>query len=146
MVPDISKEILKLQGEIDAKLDKYECPEPNASATSDGLSFDSFKGLFLITGVTSTAALTIFLIFFLYEHRHVLYANNTQTSIWKTLATVLKLLDKKDESTHARRAAPTDALKDQFCNHQGPQIPSGASPDGNGLPSETPGARIYLHI
>ncbi|KAL7140537.1 hypothetical protein ABFS83_09G125700 [Erythranthe nasuta] len=80
LVPDVSREILNLKE--DEKMVKISrkwfgeeegCPGGDRTViTSERLTTDSFKGLFLIAGLSSTTALTIFLSVFLYENRGIL--------------------------------------------------------------------------
>ena len=91
--------------EIDKELyrNKTTCPDQNNSASSDSLTLESFWGLFLITGITSTSALIFSLVFFLYEHRHVLSTANSDTFIWKRLAIFAKLLDHQDNPSQVHK-------------------------------------------
>ncbi|XP_047958871.1 glutamate receptor 2.8-like isoform X2 [Salvia hispanica] len=81
LVFDVSREILRLKEDKDLMMritkkwlgDEKECPNADgALSTSQRLNLDSFKGLFVIAGVSSTLALAIFLSHFLYENRYVL--------------------------------------------------------------------------
>lgn len=97
---------MKTSAELERKLyrNRTTCPEQNNSATSDSLSFNSFLGLFLITGITSLLALSLYLAFFLYEHREMLSPTETRgSSIWQRFALVVKLFDQKDYSSFAVR-------------------------------------------
>ncbi|KAL8466511.1 hypothetical protein ACS0TY_035553 [Phlomoides rotata] len=80
LVADVSRAILKLKE--DEKMvrisrtwlkEEKECLSSDGSMiTSESLSLDSFKGLFLIAGLSSSSsALAIFLFTFLYEHRYI---------------------------------------------------------------------------
>ncbi|RZR99438.1 hypothetical protein BHM03_00028990, partial [Ensete ventricosum] len=106
-VPDISRAILKVNAEIEKKLyrNRTTCPEQNGAATSDSLTFNSFWGLFLITGTTSVLALFLFSAFFLYEHRHVLSTSTDSdgSSVWQSLVLMAKSFDRKDHSSYALR-------------------------------------------
>ncbi|KAH6793343.1 hypothetical protein C2S52_003820 [Perilla frutescens var. hirtella] len=80
LVPDVSIEILKLKEskkmmEISKKWlgDAKDCPSTDgALITSQKLNLDSFKGLFLVAGLSSSLALAICLSTFLYENRYML--------------------------------------------------------------------------
>lgn len=48
------------------------CQSKESEITSARLNVDSFKGLFVIAGVSSSSALAIFLLTFLYDHRYIL--------------------------------------------------------------------------
>ena len=81
LVFDVSREILRLKEDKDLMMritkkwlgDGKDCPNADgALSTSQRLNLDSFKGLFVIAGVSSTLALAIFLSHFLYENRYLL--------------------------------------------------------------------------
>ena len=68
--------------------------QKGAKVTSDSLTLDSFKGPFLIAGLSSTSALIIYLLMFLYENRAKLVSEG---SISQKLAAIAKTFN--DEST-----------------------------------------------
>ncbi|KAL5213243.1 hypothetical protein ABZP36_024090 [Zizania latifolia] len=81
MVDDVSRAILTLaEGEKMAQIEKKwfgdpgSCKSQGSAVGSSNLSFRSFGGLFLITGVVSTAMLIIYLVTFFYRERNELRA------------------------------------------------------------------------
>ncbi|KAJ0744944.1 hypothetical protein HanPI659440_Chr10g0393321 [Helianthus annuus] len=67
------------------------CDQQNrAKGNSSRLMLDSFKGLFLIAGLSSTAALLIFFFIFLYQNRHILVSRD---SVSQKLAAMAKTFD-----------------------------------------------------
>ncbi|WOL18107.1 glutamate receptor 2.9-like [Canna indica] len=134
-VADISRAILKVTAEVEKKLyrNRTTCPEQNSTQTSDSLSFNSFWGLFLLTGSTSAAALCLFIAFFLYEQRHKLISTtDSEGSVWQRLAVMAKLFDQKDESSYAfKKGHPKveemkkeHEHKDWVCDKSNSQSPS----------------------
>nr|GEX74712.1 glutamate receptor 2.8-like [Tanacetum cinerariifolium] len=84
------------------------CNKPNeAAVTSDRLTLDCFKGLFIIAGLSSTSALLFFLLKFLYEVREMLVSPG---SVGQKLASIAKTFDvfKDGESKMATAEAVTD--------------------------------------
>ncbi|KAM0952247.1 putative periplasmic binding protein-like I [Dioscorea sansibarensis] len=55
LVSEVSRTILKVTEEIDKKLyrNKTACPEQNNTASSNSLTLDSFRGLFVLSGITT---------------------------------------------------------------------------------------------
>nr|DAD45620.1 TPA_asm: hypothetical protein HUJ06_003850 [Nelumbo nucifera] len=104
LVPDVSRAILNIieEGKMTAIERKWfnqntDCPEQGKN-TSDSLTLDSFRGLFLIAGVSSGAAVLIFLFVFLCEHRDIL---NSEGSVRQKVGSMIKEFDhKKDISSH----------------------------------------------
>ena len=83
--------------------EETDCSEQyGAVATSDSLTLDSFKGLFLIAGLSSSLALAIFLLIFFYENRGVLVSNG---SVVQKLSAMAKIFDeeRKDLSRAAKK-------------------------------------------
>ncbi|XP_052168398.1 glutamate receptor 2.8-like [Oryza glaberrima] len=77
LVYDFSREILSiLEGDsiihIEKKWigDQHACQNDGTVIGSSSLNFNSFSGLFLVTGVASTSALLIALLMFLYKNKH----------------------------------------------------------------------------
>ncbi|KVH92886.1 Extracellular ligand-binding receptor [Cynara cardunculus var. scolymus] len=70
--------------------------QKGAKVTSDSLTLDSFKGPFLIAGLSSTSALIIFLLMFLYENREKLMSEG---SISQKLAAIAKTFDNESRKT-----------------------------------------------
>ena len=81
--------------------DEKDCPNANgALSKSQRLNLDSFKGLFLIAGVSSTLALAIFLSSFLYENRYLL--ESTASTKEKLLGLARIFSREKDESLSSK--------------------------------------------
>uniref|UniRef100_A0ACD5YVA9 Uncharacterized protein n=1 Tax=Avena sativa TaxID=4498 RepID=A0ACD5YVA9_AVESA len=80
MVPDVSREVMRLaEADEMARIEKAWFGEPGACRSapvvgSSDLSFESFGGLFLITGVVSTLMLLLYLAIFAYRERDELRA------------------------------------------------------------------------
>ncbi|OVA04240.1 Ionotropic glutamate receptor [Macleaya cordata] len=79
LVLDVSKAISDIEGddqltEIDMKWfrNKTSCQDPGSTVSLSSLTIDSFRGLFLITSITSTFALFIFFGSFPNENMHIL--------------------------------------------------------------------------
>ncbi|KAI3671677.1 hypothetical protein L1987_87417 [Smallanthus sonchifolius] len=81
LLPLVSKALLQV---TENKLDnisntwlgqKADCSSGGSGSRSGRLSLDSFLGLFLIAGVSSTSALIIYLFIFLYENRDMLLSD-----------------------------------------------------------------------
>lgn len=113
LVPDISRAILNVtEGE---KMDVIErtwfghqdfCPEQGGSTiTSERLTVTSFKGLFLIAGVSSIVALIMFFFKFLHEHKRILVS---ERSISRKLSAMAIEFD-KEKDTSSRGSKDTDA-------------------------------------
>ncbi|XP_027168525.1 glutamate receptor 2.7-like [Coffea eugenioides] len=108
LVPDVSRAVLNVtEGDKMKRIlkewfgEETDCSEQyGAVATSDSLTLDSFKGLFLIAGLSSSLALAIFLLIFLYENRGVLVSNG---SVVQKLSAMAKIFD--EERKELSRAA-----------------------------------------
>ncbi|KAJ9537637.1 hypothetical protein OSB04_030370 [Centaurea solstitialis] len=101
LVPDVSRAVLQVTEEQMRNISNQwfgggaGCDEQKgAKVTSDSLTLDSFKGPFLIAGLSSTSALIIYLFTFLYENRDKLVSEG---SISQKLAAIAKTFN--DEST-----------------------------------------------
>ncbi|KAJ4952014.1 hypothetical protein NE237_028846 [Protea cynaroides] len=98
LVPDVSRAVLNLQeGDKMTAIEREwfgkqtECPEQGGTrVTSGSLNLDSFKGPFLIAGVSSTTALLIFFCKFFHEHWHIL---TSEDSVRNKLASMAKHFD-----------------------------------------------------
>nr|ABW74562.1 glutamate receptor 1 [Boechera divaricarpa] len=75
------------------------CPDPDTTLSSHGLTLSSFWGLFLIAGLASFLALLVFVANFLYEHRHTLFGDS-EISFSKKLTFLLRNFDEKDRKSH----------------------------------------------
>ncbi|XP_016474840.2 glutamate receptor 2.8-like [Nicotiana tabacum] len=113
LVPDVSRGVLKvMEGEFMNNIiqkwfgNETDCPEKDGMAiTSDSLTLDSFKGLFLIAGVSAGSALLIFFLIFLYQNREIL---DTDDSIWQKLSTIAKVFDEEKDSSNSKSEMPED--------------------------------------
>ncbi|KAF5208221.1 Glutamate receptor [Thalictrum thalictroides] len=102
LVSDISRAVLNVtQGK---KMDEIDsawfgtpvlCPDQEGSTiTSDSLTLQDFKGLFLIAGVASSAAFLLFLLIFLYEQRTILTSEGS--ILQKISSMTLKFVSEKE--------------------------------------------------
>lgn len=110
LVPDISRAILKVRendtmNTMEENLYKNDtCPDKdNLSNTSSSLTFRSFWGLFIITGVTSASALIIYIICFLHKHRDLLKSHDSENSVRKRVGSLVKAYDQMDERRKPKR-------------------------------------------
>ncbi|KAG0479619.1 hypothetical protein HPP92_010477 [Vanilla planifolia] len=103
LAPEVSRSILKLLESdkmVDIEKNLYQnmsCPiEEEDDTNSSSLSFHSFWGLFLITGVASMTALLLYLVRFLYRCREVLRTLEPGCSTWRKIVFLAKLYDQRD--------------------------------------------------
>ncbi|KAM0939244.1 putative periplasmic binding protein-like I [Dioscorea sansibarensis] len=104
MVADVSRAILKIteNKEIMEPLDNHYLHEDEAcSVEQDGssssmITFRSFWGLFLITGVTSMLAFLIHISMFVYQNWHVVRDADPELSFGQKLLLLIKYHDKPD--------------------------------------------------
>ncbi|XP_028807062.1 glutamate receptor 2.7-like [Neltuma alba] len=123
LVADISRGIINVtQGDKmktieNAWFKRSHCPEKDASVSSAHLSVDSFWGLFFIAGVAAISALLIFAVTFLYQHKHILHPNpsDSSSSIWKRISALLKVFDDKDLSSHTFRKSEHQSSPNTHC-------------------------------
>ncbi|KAI3814872.1 hypothetical protein L1987_14519 [Smallanthus sonchifolius] len=124
LVHDVSRAVLQVTEEQMLNISNQwfgeaaSCDQQNgAKVKSDQLRLDSFKGLFLIAGLSSTSALLVFFFRFLHQNREILVS---QDSITQKLAAIVKTFDgfKDDES---RKSNPEVALE-EFNNNNSPAI------------------------
>ncbi|MCD7465567.1 hypothetical protein HAX54_001568 [Datura stramonium] len=107
LVPDVSRAVLKvMEGEfMNNLIQKYfgnetDCPQKDGMAiTSDSLTLDSFKGLFLIAGVSAGSALLVFFLIFLYQNREILTTDN---SIRQKLSAIAKVFGEEKEKPNSK--------------------------------------------
>ncbi|XP_010521868.1 PREDICTED: glutamate receptor 2.7-like isoform X1 [Tarenaya hassleriana] len=139
LTDDVSRAILKVteseeMRQIESKWFKKEsnCTDPNTSLSSNRLGLGSFWGLFLIAGVASFYALTVFAVMFLYEHKHAWNHSNGEphdSSRWRKLVVLLRIFNERDVKSHTFRksghysqnATSIDASPN---THYHPQSPS----------------------
>ncbi|XP_060217875.1 glutamate receptor 2.8-like [Lycium barbarum] len=107
LVPDVSRAVLKVvEGEfMNTIIQKWfgneiDCPQQDGMAiTSDSLTLDSFKGLFLIAGVSAGSALLLFFLIFLYQNREILA---TDDSIGQKLSAIAKVFDEEKDNSNSK--------------------------------------------
>ncbi|WMV34962.1 hypothetical protein MTR67_028347 [Solanum verrucosum] len=111
LVPDVSRAVLKvIEGETMNNIiqkwfgNETDCPKQDGMAIASSLTLDSFKGLFLIAGVSAGSALPVFFVIFLYQNRVILA---TDDSIGKKLCAIAKVFDlKRDDSNSMSKNLP----------------------------------------
>ncbi|KAM3308293.1 glutamate receptor 2.9 [Capsicum chacoense] len=107
LVPDFSRAVLKvMEGEFMNNIiqkwfgNETDCTQKDGMAiASDSLTLDSFKGLFLIAGVSAGSALLIFLFIFLYQNREILA---TDDSIGQKLSAIAKVFDEEKDNSNSK--------------------------------------------
>ncbi|WOK94367.1 glutamate receptor 2.8-like [Canna indica] len=164
-VPDVSKAVLKVTENNMEDLEKslYESPScfdkdtNEIDTTSSRLTFNSFWGLFLISGATSLAALILHLVFFHRQPSHTT-RDGKYGSVLQWLAMLANLYNQKDSSPHS--SEEPKPLEEIFCrdilalpytgpsisNHEHESIGSG---DDTGIPQgeeETPGRDVFQQM
>nr|XP_043626682.1 glutamate receptor 2.7-like [Erigeron canadensis] len=116
LVPDFSHAVLQVTEDQMTNISKQwfgesaSCDQQNdPKVSSDRLTLDSFKGLFLIAGLSSTSAVFIFFLRFLYQNRETL---KSQGSFSQRFARMVKTFDvfKDDKSKDTSREATPDEL------------------------------------
>ncbi|KAK1316433.1 Glutamate receptor 2.8 [Acorus calamus] len=122
LVADVSRAILDVKegyrmGEIEKKWlgDQNSCLNHGSISRSNSLSFASFWGLFLITGVTSTSALIIYIILFLYDSRYELDASAWEGSILRKLVSLAKHFNQRDDFKRHRSASTATVMPTTSC-------------------------------
>ncbi|KAH0749364.1 hypothetical protein KY290_028596 [Solanum tuberosum] len=118
LVPDVSRAVLKvMEGEFMHNIiqkwfgNETDCPRIDGmSITSDSLTLDSFKGLFVIAGVSAGSALLIFFLNFLYQNREILA---TDDSIWKKLSAIAKVFDEEKNNSNTMSENPSEGNESQ---------------------------------
>ncbi|KAF9626536.1 hypothetical protein IFM89_034470 [Coptis chinensis] len=100
LVPDISRAILNVtEGDKMEAIDsewfgqQVSCQE-QGTTTSESLTLDSFKGLFMIAGVASAIAFIVFFIIFLYEHRNII---TSECSVSQKISAMAVEFDKEKD-------------------------------------------------
>ncbi|KAG5538087.1 hypothetical protein RHGRI_025243 [Rhododendron griersonianum] len=128
LVPDVSRAVLNVtEQNVMTRIEEIwlgkrtTCAEQDgARVTSDSLTLDSFKGLFIVAAVTSFSALILFLSIFLYENWDTLASNDS--SIRDKLIAMAKTFDEeKDNSSDASKRKPPTG--------EGMAVPSTATTD-----------------
>ncbi|KAH0664267.1 hypothetical protein KY284_029198 [Solanum tuberosum] len=110
LVPDVSRAVLKvMEGDMNNIIQKWfgnetDCPQKDImDITSDSLALDSFKGLFLIAGVSAGSALLLFFLNFLYQNREILA---TDDSIWKKFSAIAKVFVEEKDNSNVKSENP----------------------------------------
>ncbi|KAL2462407.1 Glutamate receptor 2.7 [Forsythia ovata] len=104
LVPEFSRAILNVtEGENMVRISREWFGEEEGCSGKDGtlitsnrLTLDSFKGLFLTAGVSSSFALIIYLSFFFYENRFILASDG---SITHKLSALAKIFDEENNKS-----------------------------------------------
>ncbi|KAH0660668.1 hypothetical protein KY289_029416 [Solanum tuberosum] len=112
LVPDVSRAVLKvIEGETMNNIiqkwfgNETDCPKQDGMAIASSLTLDSFKGLFLIAGVSAGSALLVFFVIFLYQNREILA---TDDSIGKKLCAIAKVFDLKRDDSNSMSKKPSE--------------------------------------
>ena len=111
LVPYISKAIFNVtqdKDKFEAIEKKYfssqttcEGQSTTISSYSHSLGVDNFRGLFLITGITSMVSLLVYVFNLVYSHWPISNDNNsTGNSFWSKIVEMAKHFDQKDLSSH----------------------------------------------
>ncbi|XP_039130206.1 glutamate receptor 2.9-like isoform X1 [Dioscorea cayenensis subsp. rotundata] len=110
LVDDVSEEILNIiegdeMEEIERKWfgDLKACSINAKTVNSANLTFQSFSGLFIITGAASTCALLIFLALFLSKNWKELKNLDSDKTAWQRLMSLWEYYNKKDLNSHSSR-------------------------------------------
>ncbi|XP_055831965.1 glutamate receptor 2.8-like [Solanum dulcamara] len=171
LVPDVSRAVLKvMEGEnMNNIIQKWfgnetDCPQKDGMAiTSDSLTLDSFKGLFLIAGVSAGSALLIFFLIFVYQNREIVA---TDDSVWKKLCTIAKVFDLERDNSNSMSEKPSEGNESntptllaasEASTEIFPDLPSqspeirisdslGASPAADGFSTTEPGTPVHQTI
>ncbi|KAK6787364.1 hypothetical protein RDI58_015889 [Solanum bulbocastanum] len=111
LVPDVSRAVLKvIEGETMNNIiqkwfgNETDCPKRDGMATASSLTLDSFKGLFLIAGVSAGSSLLLFFLIFLYQNREILV---TDDSIGKKLCAIAKVFDLMRDNSNSMSKKPS---------------------------------------
>lgn len=140
-VADLSRAILNLtesdeMSSIERKWfgDADGCAAQGSQFTSERLSFDSFWGLFLITGATSLLCCALHLLIFVVANRRRIWASRVP---WRNrLRIFLKLLDDRDLSSHTFRTNKDGggSVADRSANDAGASPPPAVAHIAAGSP------------
>ncbi|KAG0482436.1 hypothetical protein HPP92_010520 [Vanilla planifolia] len=130
-----SNEILEIERRWFGELSS--CPKQggNSISSSNSLDFNSFYGLFLITGVASILALIFYSLSFLYTNRRSLASIAAEENTLKgRVSSVARLYDGKDISSHTFKKLGKNVALDG----RGATTSAGSSPRFNADQSESP--------
>ncbi|PIA28570.1 hypothetical protein AQUCO_06800019v1, partial [Aquilegia coerulea] len=107
LVADVSRAILKILEtdkikELDSILFGLQksCSEPEHKVISHSLNFNSFRGLFTITGTVSGFVFIVFLIMFIFKNKQVWATTSSNNALSQKIKTLLKQFDEKDTSSY----------------------------------------------
>lgn len=127
LVDDVSEEILNIiegdeMEEIERKWfgDLKACSINAKTVNSANLTFQSFSGLFIITGAASTCALLIFLALFLSKNWKELKNLDSDKTAWQRLMSLWEYYNKKDLNSHSskRNKVSVNANDRNYDSHQ----------------------------
>ncbi|CAN6539666.1 unnamed protein product [Malus baccata var. baccata] len=130
-------------GKMEAIEDKWfkkneSCSNSNTAESSNTLSLDSFRGLFIVSGVASSLAILIFTAMFLYEHSHILTHVDTEASFWTRIHEILRVYYGRDLTSDIYRKSTLQdsdhgiATTESPPNSSCPPRSSSSSPDSTG--------------
>ncbi|KAL8223586.1 hypothetical protein R6Q57_019061 [Mikania cordata] len=120
LIHDVSKAVLQVIEKQLMNITNRWFTEPNcdpqtaAKAYPDGLGLDSFKGVFLITASSTTAALLIFIFMFLYQNRETLLSKDHSVS--QKIAVIAKTFDMFKDDDVSRKSNPEAATVEEVNN------------------------------
>ncbi|XP_057959651.1 glutamate receptor 2.2-like [Malania oleifera] len=109
LVSDVSRAVLDVtEGDLMVKIEaayfgQASCPGSSTSVSSNNLGLDSFWGLFLIAGTTSSFALIIFTSMFLYDNRDIFKLSDPEASIRSRIVEMARRFDCRDLTSHIFR-------------------------------------------
>lgn len=115
LVADFSRAILKLKENVEMvrisrtyfKEEKECIGYDGTMVNSESLSLDSFKGLFLIAGLSSSLALLIFFVIFLSEQRNILTSTVSIKQKLRELARIFT--QQKEEESASKESTSVDS-------------------------------------
>ncbi|KAH6793348.1 hypothetical protein C2S52_003825 [Perilla frutescens var. hirtella] len=112
LVSDVSTAILKLKedGTMERITKTWFGPEGCSAVGIESLNLDRFTGLFLIAGLSSSTALTVFLSTFLYENRHILAST---ASIKQKLHGLARAFSQEKDDISKHSGTPSESVLTQ---------------------------------
>ncbi|GAU26658.1 hypothetical protein TSUD_314350 [Trifolium subterraneum] len=126
LVADISRAILNVtQGDKmktieNAWFKDAVCLDSNTEISSNNnLGLESFWGLFLIAGIASILALLIFVVTFLYQHKHIWLNNDPNISIWQRVCILVRIFDQRDLDSHTFKKSENKIKSSNSPHHDG---------------------------
>ncbi|XP_055829320.1 glutamate receptor 2.8-like isoform X2 [Solanum dulcamara] len=112
LVPDVSRAVLQvMEGELMNNIiqkwfgNETDCPQKDIMAMESSLTLDSFKGLFLIAGVSAGSALLLFFLIFVYQNREILA---TDDSVWQKLSAIANVFDEEKDNSNSMSEEPSE--------------------------------------